>query len=68
MIVLQALTPTVIAAEFKVALGGIPDLKSAIREFAPGRQRGYPLSFRNAKMAKTRQARIEKHVDLILGA
>ncbi len=53
-------------AEFKQALKEMPELKKAFQALTPGRQRGYLLYFAGAKQAKTRTARIEKHVDRIL--
>ena len=53
-------------AEFKKALKEMPELKKAFNALTPGRQRGYLLHFAGAKQAKTREARIEKHVDRIL--
>lgn len=52
--------------EFKAALDGNPDLKSAFRALTPGRQRGYLLYFANAKQSKTRIARIKKYTSIIL--
>ncbi|HRO40986.1 MAG TPA: YdeI/OmpD-associated family protein [Flavobacteriales bacterium] len=52
--------------EFARALKEMPGLKKAFNALSPGRQRGYLLYFGSAKQAKTRQARIEKHVDRIL--
>lgn len=52
--------------EFEQALKQMPELKQAFNALTPGRQRGYLLHFAAAKQAKTRQARIEKHVDRIL--
>lgn len=53
-------------AEFAAALKQMPELKKAFKALTPGRQRGYLLHFAAAKQAKTREARIEKHVDRIL--
>lgn len=53
-------------AEFATALKQMPELKKAFQALTPGRQRGYLLHFAGAKQAKTREARIEKHVDRIL--
>ncbi len=53
-------------AEFATALKQMPELKQAFKALTPGRQRGYLLHFAAAKQAKTREARIEKHVDRIL--
>lgn len=52
--------------EFKQALREMPGLKKAFNALTPGRQHGYLLHFAAAKQAKTRLARIEKHVDRIL--
>lgn len=52
--------------EFAQALEEMPGLKKAFNALTPGRQRGYLLYFGSAKQSKTRQARIEKHVDRIL--
>ncbi|MBK7585080.1 MAG: YdeI/OmpD-associated family protein [Myxococcales bacterium] len=41
-------------------------LATAFRALTPGRQRAYVLYFSGAKQAKTRTARIEKHVKRIL--
>jgi uncharacterized protein YdeI (YjbR/CyaY-like superfamily) len=41
-------------------------LKAAFGALTPGRQRGYLLYFAAAKQAKTREARIEKHIPQIL--
>ncbi len=54
------------APEFKLALKQMPALKKAFQALTPGRQRGYLLHFAAAKQAKTREARIAKHVDRIL--
>ncbi|MBP8824487.1 MAG: YdeI/OmpD-associated family protein [Flavobacteriales bacterium] len=54
------------AEEFKLALKQMPALKKAFQALTPGRQRGYLLHFSSAKLAKTREARIEKNVDRIL--
>jgi uncharacterized protein YdeI (YjbR/CyaY-like superfamily) len=41
-------------------------LNTAFKLLTPGRQRGYLLYFSSAKQSKTREARIEKHVEQIL--
>lgn len=43
-----------------------PALKAAFESLTPGRRRGYLLHFNAAKQSKTREGRIEKHVDRIL--
>lgn len=52
--------------EFAVKLKEMPMLKKAFNALTPGRQRGYLLHFGDAKQSKTREARIEKHVERIL--
>jgi uncharacterized protein YdeI (YjbR/CyaY-like superfamily) len=52
--------------EFAQALKGVPGLKKAFESLTPGRQRGYLLYFSSAKQAKTREARIEKYIPMIL--
>lgn len=52
--------------EFQNKLADDPDLSAAFDALTPGRQRGYLLYFSAAKQAKTREARIEKSVPLIL--
>lgn len=52
--------------EFQRALQQMPELKQAFQALTPGRQRGYLLHFAAAKQAKTREARVEKHIDRIL--
>ena len=53
-------------AEFKSKLEQIAGLKKAFYALSPGRQRGYLLYFAAPKQSKTREARIEKSVPLIL--
>lgn len=55
-----------VAAEFKVKIDEFPALKAAFEALTPGRQRGYLLYFSAPKQAKTRQARVEKSIPLIL--
>ena len=43
-----------------------PVLRSAFEALTPGRQREYNLYFSDAKQAKTREARVEKHTQKIL--
>ena len=54
------------SAEFAKAMKQMPELKKAFHALTPGRQRGYLLFFGGAKQSKTREARIENHVDRIL--
>ena len=44
----------------------MPKLKIAFRALAQGKQRGYLLYFSSAKQSKTRDTRIEKHIEQIL--
>ena len=52
--------------EFKSRLDKNKALKKAFESLTPGRQRGYLLHFSSAKLAKTREARIEKYLQHIL--
>ena len=52
--------------EFEQRMAELPALRAAFGALTPGRQRGYLLYFSSAKQAKTREARIDKHVDRIL--
>lgn len=65
-VVLKKPAEFAMAEEFKIALREMPELKKAFDQLTPGRQRGYLLHFSSAKQAKTREARIEKCVPLIL--
>ncbi|MBK7946831.1 MAG: YdeI/OmpD-associated family protein [Flavobacteriales bacterium] len=65
-VVLKKTTEFAMPDEFATALKQMPELKKAFQAFTPGRQRGYLLHFAGAKQAKTREARIEKHMDRIL--
>lgn len=53
-------------AEFQAKLDKSPALKTAFEALTPGRQRAYLLHFAAAKQAKTRTARVEKCIPLIL--
>jgi uncharacterized protein YdeI (YjbR/CyaY-like superfamily) len=52
--------------EFQAKLNEDPALKAAFRALTPGRQRGYIYHFSQPKLAKTRQARVEKCLPQIL--
>jgi uncharacterized protein YdeI (YjbR/CyaY-like superfamily) len=52
--------------EFQSRLDSMPALKRAFEALTPGRQKGYLLHFSSAKQSKTREARVEKCVPLIL--
>ena len=55
-----------IPAEFQRKLEEIPELKKAFKALTPGRQRAYLLYFSQAKQAKTRESRVEKHMPKIM--
>ena len=55
-----------VAEEFQTRLDKSPALKKAFQALTPGRQRAYLLHFSSAKLAKTREARVEKYVPQIL--
>ena len=59
-------TELVFPAEFQQKLDHIHALKTAFEALTPGRQRGYHLYFTSAKQSKTREARVEKCMPLIL--
>jgi len=52
--------------EFQNQLVENPALKDAFEALTPGRQRAYLLYFSAPKLAKTREARVEKCIDRIL--
>jgi uncharacterized protein YdeI (YjbR/CyaY-like superfamily) len=52
--------------EFEVKLNKNKALKKAFESLTPGRQRAYLLHFSSAKLAKTREARVEKYIPQIL--
>jgi uncharacterized protein YdeI (YjbR/CyaY-like superfamily) len=55
-----------IPREFQNKLDTMPALKEAFYALTPGRQRGYLYYFSQPKLSKTRDARVEKSIDLIL--
>jgi uncharacterized protein YdeI (YjbR/CyaY-like superfamily) len=55
-----------IPREFQTKLDAMPALKEAFYALTPGRQRGYLYYFSQPKLSKTREARVEKSIDLIL--
>jgi len=63
---LKKTTEYKIPVEFQTALDDMPELKTAFQSLTPGRQRGYLLYFSTPKQSKTRETRIEKHVQQIL--
>jgi len=52
--------------EFQNKLDESPVLKRAFHALTPGRQRGYIYYFSQPKLAKTREARVEKSIQLIM--
>jgi uncharacterized protein YdeI (YjbR/CyaY-like superfamily) len=55
-----------IPEELQSKLDKIPALKKAFESLTPGRQRGYIYNLSQAKLAKTREAKVEKYIPLIL--
>ncbi len=55
-----------IPKEFQDKLDEMPALKEAFYALTPGRQRAYIFYFSQPKLSKTREARVEKYIDLIL--
>jgi len=55
-----------IPSEFQEKLDEMPALKEAFYALTPGRQRAYLYYFSQPKLSKTREARVEKYIDLIL--
>ncbi len=53
--------------EFQKKLDDMPALKAAFEALTPGRQRGYLFYFSGAKQAKTRETRVGKCIEKILG-
>ncbi len=56
----------IIPKEFQKKLDEMPALKEAFHALTPGRQRAYLFYFSQPKLSKTREARVEKYIDLIL--
>jgi uncharacterized protein YdeI (YjbR/CyaY-like superfamily) len=52
--------------ELKRAFAAMPALKASFNALTPGRQRGYIFHFSQPKLSRTREARIEKSIPLIL--
>jgi uncharacterized protein YdeI (YjbR/CyaY-like superfamily) len=59
-------TEFTIPEEFQNKLDQIPALKTAFEALTPGRQRAYILYFSAPKQSKTRESRVEKHMQQIL--
>jgi uncharacterized protein YdeI (YjbR/CyaY-like superfamily) len=56
----------VVPAELQVRLNAAPELKAAFEALTPGRRKSYIFHVSGAKQAKTRAARAEKCVPMIL--
>ena len=56
----------VVPAELQVRLNAAPELKAAFEALTPGRRKSYIFHISGAKQAKTRAARAEKCVPMIL--
>ena len=52
--------------ELESKLASSARLRKAFSALTPGRQRAYIFHFSQAKLAKTREARVEKHIPRIL--
>jgi uncharacterized protein YdeI (YjbR/CyaY-like superfamily) len=63
---LKKATEFTIPEEFKKKLDKNAALKKVFYALTPGRQRGYLLFFGQAKLSKTREARVEKYIPKIL--
>lgn len=59
-------TDLVHPVEFQSKLDEMPELKAAFEALTPGRQRAYNMYFSEPKLAKTREARVEKSLLQIL--
>jgi uncharacterized protein YdeI (YjbR/CyaY-like superfamily) len=60
-------TEFMIPEEFQNKFDEIPALKTAFEALTPGRQRAYLLYFSEPKQSKTRESRVEKNMQQILG-
>ncbi|HYK75211.1 MAG TPA: YdeI family protein [Pseudoneobacillus sp.] len=60
-------TEYIIPEELQDKFNEFPDLKTAFEALTPGRQRAYILYFSQPKQSKTRESRVEKCMQQILG-
>jgi uncharacterized protein YdeI (YjbR/CyaY-like superfamily) len=60
-------TEFIIPEELQNKFDEIPALKTAFEALTPGRQRAYILYFSEPKQSKTRESRVEKCMQQILG-
>jgi uncharacterized protein YdeI (YjbR/CyaY-like superfamily) len=65
-VVLKKTTEYKVPEEFQQKLDKNKDLKTAFEALTPGRQRAYLFHFSQPKLAKTREARVEKYIPHIL--
>jgi len=66
-VILKKTSDYKIPEEFQKKLDKNRALKTAFEALTPGRQRGYIYYFSQAKLSKTREARVEKYIPQILG-
>jgi len=66
-VTLKKITERPIPEELQTKFNENHAVKTAFRTLTPGRQRAYLIYFSGAKQSKTRQARVEKCVERILG-
>jgi uncharacterized protein YdeI (YjbR/CyaY-like superfamily) len=65
-VILKKTSDFPVSEEFQKKLDENPHVEKAFKALTPGRQRAYLLHFSQPKQAKTREARVEKLVPLIL--
>jgi len=65
-VVLNKASEYAVPEELQVRLDGAPELKAAFERLTPGRRKSYIFHVSDAKQAKTRAARVEKCVPMIL--
>ncbi|HZY39321.1 MAG TPA: DUF1801 domain-containing protein [Mucilaginibacter sp.] len=65
-VTLKTTADYIIPEELQQKLDKFPPLKTAFYALTPGRQRAYILHFSQPKQSKTRAARVEKYIPLIL--
>jgi uncharacterized protein YdeI (YjbR/CyaY-like superfamily) len=63
---LKKTTEYTIPEEFQNKIIENPDLKTAFEALTPGRQRAYIFYFTEPKQSKTRESRVENHIQKIL--
>ena len=65
-VVLKKVEEYKVAEEFQVKLDKMPALKKSFEKLTPGRRRAYLLFFAAPKQSKTREARVEKCIPMIM--